>query len=168
MNLIQRSFLLWPKLWISPQLFLGKIFAYSSKCPGNVRDPRLGLPWNWYFVRYHQSPPLILHVLTLLNNGSGYSKFFWTWTRIQYTLKHSRNNPQPSYFGVRRRQKKKPLSLDQGPTMDGRWKYTYKWDFAPFENHLWAQQNEEWESVWEKVVTKMRMNFPREKKSKVT
>lgn len=117
MLLIQRSFLLWPKLWISPHLFLGKILTYSSKSFGNFRDPRLGLPWNWYFVRYHQSPPLILHVLSLAGNGSSYSKFFWTRTRLQNTLTQSRNNPKLNYFGVRGRQKKTP-SLEQGSLMD--------------------------------------------------
>lgn len=110
MPLIQRNFLLWPKLWISSQLFLGKILAYISKSFGNVRDLRIGPPWNCYFLRYHQSPPLF-HILSLASNGSDCNEFFWTWTKLQYTLKQSRENPQPNYFGAwwDKEEAKKPL-----------------------------------------------------------
>lgn len=95
----------------SPQLFLGKILVYINKSLGNIRDLGTGPPWNYYFVRYYQSP-LLLHTLSLASNGSGYCEFFWTWTELQYILKRSRNSPHQiisGHGGIRRRHKKKPF-----------------------------------------------------------
>lgn len=156
MPLIQRSFF-YQNFEFHLSYSLGKFLltAKNSKIFGNVRDLRISPSWSWYFVRYHQSSPLLLHVLSQVmdlatvncsEQGQDYSSQEITHNLI--ILGHGR---------VRRRQKNLP-SLEQG---------TWNWDFAPFDNYLWAQQNEEWDSVWGKVVTEIRMSFPRENKNKV-
>lgn len=168
MPLIQRSFF-YQNFEFHLSYSLGKFLltAKNSKIFGNVRDLRISPSWSWYFVRYHQSSPLLLHVLSQVmdlatvncsEQGQDYSSQEITHNLI--ILGHGR---------VRRRQKNLP-SLEQGSTMDrnvpemgtlhhltiicghsrmrngtlseGRWWQKSEWVFQERTRTKWTEQNE--------------------------